>query len=561
MQRIDRQIAAAARSPLGGLERERNDYRAAKRSTRLRPRPKGIPGDGAPADYHLRNDSDHLWVGELGMEMDRNNPIGERILDYQEKNVLQDGFQYDPQTGDDKLNADLKAWWTEHSEDPSKIDAQAQFGFNRLTRFVYRGMKAAGDMWGLLRSDGSIELAEFYRVRSPSRHVKEPIVLGVEMDGFRRRKQAWFTKDIIPAMSRAPIAKGDLVPFPFYHTDDELADERPRVLQVFDPDRCTMTRGLSAFKTVFDYLGMHEDQQFLMLLKSQMANMVLLLRERSGVGFQPEWLANTPNDGAAAPNIQALAQQLLAQEMRPGMQLGGLPGETLKLDSANIPNAEFFQHMKFVLAICGLPFSVALVCLLLDAGETNFSGFRGAQNEARLMMRVEQGDLALQWHQPILWFNLDKLAEQDAAIAKARDGKYGRNKVNLYRHRWKMPRWPYIQPVEDATAALIRRANTLTSTRRQCIEDGVGDWDEIYVEQVDDIFAGDDYALKRAAELVKKHALDSGLDNRGKVALLMQIAARFLPLPNPERTQISLSANLAPEQAAAAPKKSGGKDE
>jgi hypothetical protein len=112
-----------------GLPKEQADYRAAKRSTRLRPRPSGIPGQGASADYHIRSDSDHLWIGELGMAMDRDNVIGERILDYQEKNVLQDGFQYDPQTGDKRLDDDLKAWWTERSETPSLIDAQGQFTF------------------------------------------------------------------------------------------------------------------------------------------------------------------------------------------------------------------------------------------------------------------------------------------------------------------------------------------------------------------------------------------------------------------------------------------------
>jgi capsid protein len=547
-----------------GLPKEQADYRAAKRSTRLRPRPSGIPGQGASADYHIRSDSDHLWIGELGMAMDRDNVIGERILDYQEKNVLQDGFQYDPQTGDKRLDDDLKAWWTERSETPSLIDAQGQFTFNRLTSFVYRAMKAAGDIWSLLRSDGSIELAEFYRVRSPSRSVRENIVLGVEMDAYRKRKQAWFTKDIIPAISQQAILKSDLVALPFYHDDDPLEDDQPRVLQIFDPKRCTQTRGLSGFATVFDYLGMHEDLQFLMLLKSQMANMVLLLRQRAAEGFNPEWLSNTPQDGAEATSIQTLSQTLLAQEMRPGTQLGSMPGERLELASANIPNAEFFQHMKFVCALCGLPFGVALVSMLLDAGETNFSGFRGAQNEARLMQRREQTLLEYQWHRPVLWFSLDKLANDDLAIAKARDGKYGRQKVNLYRHRWKKPGWKSVQPEVDAAAALLRRANMLTSPRRQCAEDGNGDWEEIFVETIDDHFAADDYALAKAAELIVKHKLDAGLDERGRADLVMNRAMRLCPLPNPERTQLTLTADAAestPPAAAKPTKKPGAKDE
>lgn len=529
---------------IADIEQERADYRAAKRQTRLRPRPKGIPTNGAPADYHLRTDADHLWVGELGMEFDRNDLVAKRLLDVQETNVLQDGFQYDPQTGDKKLDKDLKAWWTEFSETPSSIDAQSQWGFNRITRFLYRGMKAAGDIWPILRSDGTIQVAEFYRVRGGTRkHAKKNIVLGVELDDARKREAAWFTNDVIPAMSTQAINWGNLKRIAVYQDDDPLGDEAARALQLFDPTRITATRGVSAFAPVFDFLGMHGDLQFTMLMKSQMANMVLLLRQRAQ-DFNPEYLANAPADGTS-PALSSICRDLMAQELRPGLQLGSLPGETLSLASANVPNAEFFAHMRLVLALCGIAFYIPLVQLLLDASETNFSGYRGAISEARLAFKREQSDLVAQWHRPVMWFQLDRYAERDAAIGKVRDSsRFGRGKVNLYAHRWKCPRWAYIQPVEDATAALIRRANTLTSPRRQCTEDGVGDWEEIFVETVDDHFAALDYAYKRAAELIAMHKLDIEID---------LLAARLLPLPNPERTQISVSSQIGQEATPAKP--------
>lgn len=536
----------AALLGVADLEQEKCDYRAAKRSTRLRPRPRGIPTQGAPADYHLRSDADHLWIGELGMEFDRNDLVAKRLLDVQETNVLQDGFQYDPQTGDKKLDQDLKEWWTEHSETPSSIDAQSQWGFNRITRFLYRGMKAAGDIWPILRADGLIETAEFYRVRSPTRKVAENVVLGVELDGDRKRQAAWFTKDVIPALSRQAITKGELKRIAVYHDDDPLgsADDDPRALQLFDPTRMTATRGVSAFAPVFDFLGIHGDLQFVMLVKSQMSNMVLLLRQRAAE-FNPEYLTAAPVDGTS-PALSSLCRDFMTQELRPGAQIGSLPGETISLASSNVPNPEFFAHMKLVLALCGVAFYIPLVQLLLDASETNFSGYRGAISEARMKFKQEQSDLVAQWHRPVMWFQLDRLAERDPAIAKARDGRYGRNKVNLYRHRWKCPRWAYIQPVEDATAALIRRANTLTSPRRQCTEDGVGDWEEIFVETIDDHFAAMDYAYEQASALIAKHNLSIEID---------LLAARLLPLPNPERTQISVSSQIGPEAAPAKPAK------
>ena len=505
------------------LPKMQADYRAAKRSTRLRPRPKGIPSGGASGDYHYRGEADYLWMGELGQEMDRNNVIGSRILDVQQKNVLQDGFQYDPNTGDDKLDDDLKAWWKETSNDPSKIDSQGEFTFNALTGFVYRSKKSAGDIFGLMRDDATIELAEFHRCRTPAKD-KSKIVHGIEMDASRKRKRYWFTKDVIDPIFGIAPKRGDMRSIAAYD-DDGL----PQVLHVYDPKRSTQTRGVTGFAPIFDYIGMHDDLEFLQMVKAQMSSMVLLIRNRAAE-FDPATLANAPASGTTPSST---IDDLMQQEMRPGMQFAGMPGEQLALSSANVPNAEFFAHMKLILSLCGVSFYVPLVQLMLDASETNFSGYRGAISEARLAYRCEQDALARQWHTPVLNFQLHKLADSDSAFAKVRDiGRSGRKKVDLFRHKWKKPRWSYIEPMKDATAALVRTSNMLTSPSRQATEDGSGEWEDIVAETVRDRALAIRSAIKESESINGEYALSDNDMVRWR---------DLAPLAAPERVNVSVS--------------------
>ena len=518
-----RQNGHAKTLGLHHLPKMQADYRAAKRQTRLRPRPRGVPSGGASGDYHYRSEADYLWMGELGQEMDRNNVIGARILDVQQKNVLQNGFQYDPDTGDTKLDDDLKAWWTEVSNDPQQIDAQGEFTFNTLTEFVYRAKKSAGDIFALLRDDAAIELVEFHRCRTPSGKQSTKIVHGIELDGSRRRKRYWFTKEAISPLSRSLVKKADMKAIAAYD-----GDGLPQVLHVYDPKRATQTRGITGFAPIFDFLGMHDDLEFLQMVKAQMASMVLLIRNRAAE-FDPASLSNTP-PGGTTPS--ATMEDLMQQELRPGAQLAGMPGENLMLSSANVPNAEFFQHMKLILSLCGVSFYVPLVQLMLDASETNFSGYRGAISEARLAYRCEQDTLARQWHAPVLTFELHQLSNNDKAFGKIRErSRFGRGKVNLFKHKWKKPRWAYIEPMKDATAALVRTSNMLTSPSRQATEDGSGEWADIVAETVKDRALAIRAAIKTSTEINAEHEL-SGND----LVRWRDLA----PLAVPERVNVSV---------------------
>ena len=147
----------------------RNDYNAA-RSSRFRRRRTGVNTQGSGADYHYRNESDYLKVMEYARDMDRNDTIVGQTIDRAVTNMIQDGIPNDPQTGDDAVNKDLRALWTEWSEDADQCDLAGERTFWELEQLVPRQSLVDGDIFALPNRDGAIELVEAHRCRTPRKH-------------------------------------------------------------------------------------------------------------------------------------------------------------------------------------------------------------------------------------------------------------------------------------------------------------------------------------------------------------------------------------------------------
>jgi capsid protein len=149
-----------------------------------------------------------------------------------------------------------------------------------------------------------------------------------------------------------------------------------------------------------------------------------------------------------------------------------------------------------VLQFIGVNLGLPLVLMLLDASETNFSGYRGAVDQARMGFRRNQDLLCGRWCRPYYRFKVERWLSDDRALRElaATSG------VDVYRHTWKKPAWPYIEPTKDATADLIRAANGQTSLTRLAQERGL-DFADIAQENVRDRGYVVELALKRAAEL------------------------------------------------------------
>ena len=479
----------------------RADFAAAKAS-RFR-RKRNVPPGGAHADYHYRSEGDYLRIMETARDMDRNDVIVSQTIDRAVGNILQDGLAYDPQTGDAGVNQLFKDRWLEWCDDPEQCDLAGERTFWEMEDLVLRESLVDGDILVLPTVELSLELVEGHRLRTPTNTTKN-VVHGVLLDGNRRRQQYWLTREDVAPMH--PLRRVNEVKQ--YPARDE--DGHKQVFHIYTGRRASQTRGISALAPIFDVLGMFEDLNFAKLVQQQVVSCFAIFREMDAQSPQP---AGDRKQGAREEKPRDDGSTQVIESIAPGMQIRGSAGEKLRMDSPSVPNPEFFDHVRLILTLVGINLGLPLVMVLMDGSETNFSGWRGAIDQAKIGFRRMQRRLRQRFHSNVAnWLVRNWIAE-DAALRKTAE----RSDVHVYKHRFRSPAWPYIEPLKDRSAELLSVRNALTSQRRRCQERGV-EWDELTGEIVEDNAALITKAWEMAEQLNKQHV---GLDvNWREVAML-----------------------------------------
>lgn len=464
---------------------------------------------------------------EYARDMDRNDAVIGPLLDTATRNVVQEGLVPDPQTGEPDLDKDLKARWRDWAEDPEQCDHTGEMAFAELEEHASRAVDLDGDILFLPLRTGHLQAVEAHRLRTPS-GTKRKVVHGVLLDDNRRRLQYWITKDDIDLNS--PLKNvSDIVPI--NARDDE---GQKQVFHVYHPKRISQTRGVTALAPVFDLAGMFEDVQFAKVVQQQIVSCIALFRQRTD-GWQG---GIPPQHGEVTSELRSDGSTRRVEGWSPGMEILGDPGEELKGFSPQVPNAEYFEHVKLILQLIGINLGLPLVLVLMDASETNFSGWRGAVDQARQGFRRKQRGLVRRFYRPIYGWKLRQWIAEDPTIAAAAE-RLGKA---FFSHRWPLPSWAYIDPLKDAMADLVQSQNSLSSPRR--IQAARGhDWDDISTEAVEDRSAAIRKALT-AADALNKDFPDAQVGWRD-----------ILPLPTAAGTTLALPSPI--DEPASAPRKTG----
>jgi capsid protein len=474
------------------FEELRSDYSAAK-SSRFRRRRTGVNSLGSGADWHVRNESDYLRMMEDARDMDRNDVIVGQVLDRAVSNTVQDGFVLDPDTGDKSIDKDLKARWDEWADDPEQCDLAGEHSFWDFEKLTLRHSDLDGDICILPNKSGKLEAAEAHRLRTP-RNTTQNVVCGIKRDpATRRHLEYWFTKEDVNPL----IAVNRVSDIQKYAARD--GEGYKQIWHILlRQKRISQTRGITSFAPIFDLCGMFEDINFATLVKHQVASCFAIFEE----------LDNTfPTDGMPIKENSESSQSAIARGVDamlrgvgPGMFFKGKPGSKYKLDCPQVPSPEFFPHVKLILTLIGINLGLPLVMVLMDGSETNFSGWRGAIEQARLGFRDRQRDLKGQFHRPCFVWKIRQWMNEDSALRNAAE----KSGISIFRHSWSTPTWPYIQPYQDAAADLLRIRNALISRRRQCAERGLN-WDKISTEITEDNAMLIEKAFLKAQELNEKY--------------------------------------------------------
>ena len=491
-----RRIDPHALTTFGAFAELRADYEAAKR-TRFRRRLSGVASMGSGGDYHYRSEADYLRIMEAARAIDRNDPVVGQALTRLIDNVLQDGITVDIETGNGRLDGMLMDRWQAWSTDKDECDLTGQRALHALATLVLRSVIVDGDMFVLPTTDGSLELVEAHRCRTPH-NTKRNVVHGVLMDDRRRRLEYWMTKDDVSPMAIVSRV-GDMK---IYQARD--ADGKSQVLQVYNPKRFTQTRGVSVFAPIMNVIDFHEQLQFSKLIQAMQVAQWGIIIETDPQGN----LVPLPARGAQTTETLSGGTTRTIEGAAPGMEIQLAPGQKAVAFSPNIPNPEFFEHMRVVLAIIAVNLGIPLQVLLLDPTQTNFSGWRGAIDQARIGFRALQRLMIDLFYRPVYtWKVRQWLAVEESLRTLAADAG-----VNVYGHKWNRPRWPYIEPWKDAQADSLRSAKYLASLTRLHAERG-DDWDDVLEEIVDDRAKLIEAAIRRATQINGRHP-DARLDWR-----------------------------------------------
>jgi lambda family phage portal protein len=509
------------------FEELRCDYDAAGTSRYL-PSPRGVQLQGSGADYHYRTEAAYFRMMERARSYDRNNLVVGQGVNRLVANVVQDGFTLDPQTPDAGFNRELKARWYDWAEDPEQCDSEGEKSFCDLEQLVFRQQIVDGDHVLLLLADGTIQSVEAHRLKTP-RGTKKNVVHGVELSDRGRRERYWISKRDIGVQQSIKLV-GEVTQYPVRDEDGER-----QVLHCYFPWRSSQTRGVTALAPIAFPLNLHDDLQFAALVAAQVQSCWAILQENiPGLPRLPDpKTGGEAQTGVRTAETNADGTMRTTEGMSPGMRVDAPEGKTIRGFAPTIPGPQFEPHAMLVLTFISVNLDLPLAILLLDPTKTNFSGWRGAIDQARMRFRVWQTQYSRRLHVPVYRWKVRQWAAEDRAIKARAETMAARE---FFAHVWNPPRWAYIEPLKDVQADSYETATCLSSRRRIKARRGE-DWSEIVPELIDDNALLIEAAIVKAAAINARHGLAGG----------EQIHWRDLAaLPMPDGVTLSMSGDTQP---------------
>lgn len=488
----------------------RADYDASRQSRFIRRRT-GVAPMGSGPDYHFRTEQSYYDLIEQARDMDRNDSLVGILADRRVDNIVQSGFTLDPKTGDKGVDNALWSWWEDFSTDPDQCDIAGELTWKEIERQCCRSESIDGDIAVAGTEEGSFQVLESHLIRT--KHKVEDTFLGVTTDRYGKKLQfhiAEETSQFGQFTDSTPVN---------VRNEDGLR----QLFHVFNPKRVKASRGVTQLAPVFSISGMLEDINFAKLVQQQVVSCFAIFRKMAAGGNRLP-TADSAYGDRTTETTPAGTRQI--EGVSPGMEVIGQPGEELMGFSPNVPNSEYFQQVKLILQIIGVNFGLPLCLVLMDGSETNFSGWRGAVDEARKGFVADQVNLVRRLNRPAYIWKLSQYLQttKDAALKKAA------NKLGdaIYRHNWNLPTWSYIEPVADADGDTKQLQSALTSPRRLHAARGK-DWETISEE----IIADNSYAIIAAQKQADKinQAFSGG----------PQLTWRdLIPLPMPAGTTMAM---------------------
>lgn len=445
---------------------------------------------GGTGDAHYRNGLGFWQLREYARDMDRNDAVFGQLVDRALDNILGTGLRPDPDTGDIGLDQDQQDRFEEWATDEAMCDYSQRKDFSSLERLALRHRFVDGDCVVIPHQEGKnlrLQLLEGDRLPETVDIFKD-IIHGVKVNFQTDQIESYYFT--VPVAGRRQLGGRRIPAIVGTPETREVAardqNGRLQVLHLLDPQRITQTRGVTAFRAVFDVLGMFEDVQFAKLVQQQVVSMIAVFIESER--NMPWGNRTTDTSGRTDGGTSTF------DELSPGLTVRLKPGEKMNGFSPNVPNPEFFPHVRLILRLIGCSIGMPLELVLLDTSDTTFHGYRGALQQAQKSFVRQQRLHPRQLHRHVWKRLIDIWYPHGSTVRK--------NK-RLYRCSWRGEGWPYVDPRFDAQADMMRLSSGIASPRRVQAERGY-DWDDVKREITEDWGSAILGAAEKAKEINDK---------------------------------------------------------
>ncbi|MBL8815256.1 MAG: phage portal protein [Planctomyces sp.] len=420
---------------------------------------------GGPGDRHMSQLD--LWTErEISRYLRDESTVFDGMIQTWAAEVIQCGFRLKPDTGEEKLNAEVQEalfGWDGDEGWASECDARGMMHFWDLVTLGEETELTDGDVAYYLDPEGNngrgtISIIEGDRILTPAYgHEERPghiLINGVEMDMAGRPTRFWIA-DEAPQYCHASSESGR-----FYPAFDPKRPELGGVLFSVELRRYSATRRqpwLSSAVRAHD-----EIDDVFVAVRIALRNIACRSTYTKIQNFEQylQWLQSVD------PNLEGVAPEVtLEHTPNPGDHNYLNPGEELGVVETNAPGDNFDPFMQLQLNMLGLGIGM---CLEESTRifQKSFSSSRMAVEGTRRRYERRQKRIKRCKVSPILKFGVARLQ----AVGDLRKSD------RASRIRSGYPGYPYMEPQKDANASKILVETKLRS-RRTCATEIGDDYD------------------------------------------------------------------------------------
>jgi len=421
----------------------RADYMVGDNSPYVRKR-KGLFGS---ADDHLGSATDFYRRIEVARDLYRSEPIVAQLVERAATQTMRSGFDFEPDTGskalDDLLFDRMHAW----RMDPALCSEDGEMCFPDIEKQLFVSTIVDGEiLYHIPPEDLRTQMFEADEIRPIKLNKDRNHVLGVDLGENRRRLRYYIVKPGKSLGRYQSYTIEDLTPIDAYNWD-----ETKRCLHLFNNgSRAKATRGITAFHSVIEMIGMYGDIAFTMLVKQQMGASLAWEEQQT----EKENKADAGYGETTESEMTVNGGVIDREGIQPGAIIRTPWGKKLHMHSPALPSSEAQAHLRSTMECVANALGLPLLVATMNAAEGSFSTVRFCFDIAKMGFIANQDRMERKIHRPLAQRNIRYWIKNDPAV-RAEYLKLP-DPARVFNHKWKKPGWPYPQPMHDAQADALQ---------------------------------------------------------------------------------------------------------